>query len=72
MRTAQGGRAQGGGAKFAFLAPGAAPGAPLQDLPDEWRCPECGAAKGYFLPVKKPGAERPAPPSPAPRMRSAA
>ena len=54
-------------AKFAFLTHGAAPGATLQDLPDDWCCPDCGAAKGYFLRVKEAGGERP-----AQRLRSAA
>lgn len=25
------------------------------DIPDEWCCPDCGAAKGYFLPLKEDG-----------------
>jgi hypothetical protein len=49
--------------KFAFLTHGAAPGATPDDLPDEWCCPDCGAAKGYFLPLKEVGetADAPAP-----------
>ena len=41
--------------KFAFLAHGAPPGATLGELPEDWCCPECGAAKGYFLLLKEPG-----------------
>ena len=43
-------------AKFAFLAHGAAPGDTLDDLPEDWCCPECGAAKGYFLLLREPDA----------------
>ena len=38
---------------FAFLTHGAAPGAALDDLPEDWCCPDCGAAKDYFLPIKE-------------------
>jgi rubredoxin len=27
---------------------GIAPGTAFEDLPDDWRCPECGAAKEQF------------------------
>jgi len=27
---------------------GVKPGTRFQDLPDDWRCPVCGAAKGLF------------------------
>lgn len=30
---------------------GIAPGTPLEDLPDDWVCPECGSPKDYFDPV---------------------
>lgn len=26
------------------------PGIPFEDLPDDWRCPNCGADKDYFFP----------------------
>lgn len=26
-----------------------APGTPFRDLPDDWRCPECDAAKELYL-----------------------
>jgi len=25
-----------------------APGTPLEDLPEDWECPDCGASKGDF------------------------
>jgi len=28
-----------------------APGTPFSALPDHWRCPQCDADKGMFLPV---------------------
>ncbi len=31
---------------------GVAPGTAFEDLPEEWVCPECGAAKEYFEPVE--------------------
>jgi rubredoxin len=27
---------------------GVAPGMPFEDLPGDWRCPDCGAAKSVF------------------------
>lgn len=27
---------------------GIAPGTPFEDIPDDWVCPECGAAKDQF------------------------
>jgi rubredoxin len=27
---------------------GLAPGTLWEDVPEDWRCPKCGAAKGYF------------------------
>ena len=30
---------------------GIAPGTRLQDLPDDWFCPECGVGKGDFSPL---------------------
>jgi rubredoxin len=27
---------------------GVAPGTAFEDLPDDWECPECGAAKDMF------------------------
>lgn len=30
---------------------GVRPGTPFEDLPDDWACPECGAAKEMFEPV---------------------
>lgn len=29
---------------------GIAPGTPFENLPEDWVCPECGAAKGQFSP----------------------
>ena len=31
---------------------GIEPGMPFEDLPDDWVCPECGAAKSEFVPLK--------------------
>ncbi len=31
---------------------GVAPGTPFEELPEDWTCPECGAAKDMFEPVK--------------------
>lgn len=28
------------------------PGTPFEDLPPKWRCPECGAGKFLFKPLK--------------------
>jgi rubredoxin len=28
------------------------PGTAFEDLPDDWKCPECGADKSYFMPYK--------------------
>ena len=30
-------------------------GTPFEDLPDDWECPECGAAKDLFEPVESQG-----------------
>jgi rubredoxin len=30
---------------------GIEPGTPLEDIPDDWICPECGATKAAFLPL---------------------
>ncbi len=30
---------------------GIAPGTPFEDIPDEWACPLCGAAKEDFVPL---------------------
>ena len=30
---------------------GLAPGTRLEDIPDDWACPECGATKGDFQPL---------------------
>lgn len=27
---------------------GIAPGTPFEDLPEEWKCPVCGAGKKFF------------------------
>lgn len=27
------------------------PGTPFEDLPDDWRCPQCGANKNRFIPI---------------------
>jgi rubredoxin/flavin reductase (DIM6/NTAB) family NADH-FMN oxidoreductase RutF len=31
---------------------GIEPGTPFEDIPDDWVCPECGAAKSEFVPLK--------------------
>ena len=28
------------------------PGTAFKDLPDDWRCPECGVGKEYFIKMK--------------------
>jgi rubredoxin len=33
------------------LATGIPPGTPFEDLPDDWRCPECGVGKEAFVRV---------------------
>jgi rubredoxin len=30
---------------------GIEPGTPFEDLPDDWRCPDCGVGKEDFQPV---------------------
>ena len=30
---------------------GIPPGTAFEDLPDDWKCPGCGAEKEYFKPV---------------------
>ena len=30
---------------------GIEPGTPFEDLPDEWRCPDCGVGKEDFQPI---------------------
>ena len=30
---------------------GIAPGTPFEDIPDDWTCPICGAAKEMFTPI---------------------
>lgn len=30
---------------------GVAPGTPLEDLPDDWTCPECGATKADYIQI---------------------
>jgi rubredoxin len=30
---------------------GVAPGTPFEAVPDEWRCPICGAEKSKFMPI---------------------
>ena len=32
---------------------GVLPGTPFEDLPDDWRCPWCGASKDQFVPEGK-------------------
>lgn len=27
-------------------------GTPFEELPDDWLCPECGAVKGFFVPIE--------------------
>ncbi len=34
-------------------ANGVEPGTAFESLPDDWVCPECGAAKSEFEPVEK-------------------
>jgi rubredoxin len=34
-------------------ANGVGPGTAFEDLPDEWVCPDCGAAKDEFEPVEE-------------------
>jgi rubredoxin len=29
---------------------GIAPGTPFEQLPDDWRCPDCGVTKDSFVP----------------------
>lgn len=29
-----------------------APGTPFEDLPDDWKCPECGVGKDMFSKVE--------------------
>ncbi len=31
------------------------PGTPFEDLPDDWRCPICGATKAMFKPLAGEG-----------------
>lgn len=31
---------------------GIEPGTAFEDLPDDWTCPDCGAAKSEFEPMK--------------------
>lgn len=35
-------------------AHGIPPGTRLEDLPDDWRCPRCGADKSEFMKVPRP------------------
>ena len=30
-------------------------GTPFADLPDDWKCPSCGASKKFFKPLAGPG-----------------
>lgn len=32
---------------------GIEPGTPFEEIPDDWVCPQCGAAKSQFKPVKQ-------------------
>jgi len=32
---------------------GVEPGTAFEDLPDDWTCPECGAAKSDFEPLEE-------------------
>ncbi len=32
---------------------GIEPGIPFEDLPDNWRCPNCGVGKNYFEPMEE-------------------
>ncbi|KAA5601741.1 rubredoxin [Blastochloris sulfoviridis] len=29
------------------------PGIAFEDLPDDWRCPDCGSPKSYFRPTRR-------------------
>jgi rubredoxin len=29
------------------------PGTPFADLPEHWRCPQCDAEKGMYLPIEE-------------------
>ena len=31
---------------------GIAPGTRWEDVPEDWRCPDCGASKSDFMPVE--------------------
>ena len=31
---------------------GVAPGTPFDQVPDDWTCPECGAAKSAYKPMR--------------------
>jgi rubredoxin len=33
-------------------ASGIPPGTAFEDLPEDWSCPECGASKADFLPMR--------------------
>ncbi|MCX5941257.1 MAG: rubredoxin [Cyanobium sp. LacPavin_0818_WC50_MAG_67_9] len=33
---------------------GIAPGTPFEAIPDDWRCPICGARKASFVPYREP------------------
>ncbi|MBN2445479.1 MAG: rubredoxin [Phycisphaerae bacterium] len=37
---------------------GIAPGTSFEDLPDDFKCPVCGALKLHFMPRKSPGDDR--------------
>ena len=32
---------------------GIAPGTEFSDIPDDWRCPECGVTKADFVPYEE-------------------
>jgi rubredoxin len=32
---------------------GIQPGTPFDEIPDDWACPKCGAAKAQFKPMKQ-------------------
>ncbi|XGV94772.1 MAG: rubredoxin [Leptolyngbya sp. BL-A-14] len=32
-------------------ASGIAPGTTFEDLPEDWKCPDCGAKKSHFKPM---------------------
>jgi rubredoxin len=38
--------------KLGDSAGGVRPGTAFEDLPDDWVCPECGAGKDEFEPVR--------------------